>query len=205
MPSSSASRATRACSPSARRRRPPSARPTPHPGPGHGGQPRRSAAAPGHVPAATWRVADPRAGVRRRGGRARARGRAASASASASWRCSPAAATPRRSCVHHGSVLPVPDAMSDEEAGAFPEVFLTAFSNLFMPGLGALAAGESALVHGGGGGVGTAAIVAAARGGPPLLSSPWAAPRRRARCLALGATAAIDYRTRGLRRRASPS
>src|SRR5262245_14059721 len=33
-------------------------------------------------------------------------------------------------CVHHGSALPVPDAMSDEEAGAFPEVFLTAFSNL---------------------------------------------------------------------------
>ena len=62
-------------------------------------------------------------------------------------------------CVDHGSVLAVPDGMSDEEAGAFPEVFFTAFSNLFMPGLGALAAGESALVHGGGGGVGTAAIM----------------------------------------------
>src|SRR5437660_886989 len=41
--------------------------------------------------------------------------------------------------VHHGAVLAVPETMSDEEAGAFPEVFLTAFSNLFMPGLGALA------------------------------------------------------------------
>src|SRR5262249_26800963 len=51
--------------------------------------------------------------------------------------------------VHHGSVLPVPDAMSDEEAGAFSEVFLTAYSNLFMPGLGALRARESTLVHGG--------------------------------------------------------
>src|SRR5690348_10641669 len=40
--------------------------------------------------------------------------------------------------VHYGSVLPVPEDMSDEEAGGFPEVFLTAFSNLFMPGLGAL-------------------------------------------------------------------
>ena len=35
-----------------------------------------------------------------------------------------------------------PTRMSDEEAGAFPEVFLTAFSNLFMPGLGALGAGR---------------------------------------------------------------
>src|SRR5215470_12465042 len=61
--------------------------------------------------------------------------------------------------VHHGSVLHVPACMSDEEAAAFPEVFLTAFSNLFMPGLGALGAGEAALVHGGGGGVGTAAIL----------------------------------------------
>src|SRR5207245_2515561 len=43
--------------------------------------------------------------------------------------------------VHHGSVLAVPDGMSDEEAGGFPEVFLTAFSNLFMAALGALAPG----------------------------------------------------------------
>ncbi|HJQ85171.1 MAG TPA: alcohol dehydrogenase catalytic domain-containing protein, partial [Candidatus Binatia bacterium] len=60
--------------------------------------------------------------------------------------------------VHHGSVMRVPEALTDEEAGGFPEVFLTAFSNLFMPGLGALAPDETALVHGGGGGVGTAAI-----------------------------------------------
>src|SRR5262245_19625685 len=49
-------------------------------------------------------------------------------------------------CVDHGSAIPVPDVMSDEDAGAFPEVFLTAFSNLFMAGLGALGPGESALV-----------------------------------------------------------
>src|SRR5262245_43964246 len=60
--------------------------------------------------------------------------------------------------VDHGSVLPVPATMTDEEAGAFPEVFLTAYSNIFMAGLGALAPGEAVLVHGGGGGVGTAAI-----------------------------------------------
>src|SRR4029450_4933241 len=42
--------------------------------------------------------------------------------------------------VHHGSVIPVPDAMTDEEAGGFPEAFLAGFSHPFMPGLGALAA-----------------------------------------------------------------
>src|ERR1043166_7235778 len=42
--------------------------------------------------------------------------------------------------VHHTAAMRVPDAMPDEEAGGLPEGFLTAFSNLFMPGLGALAA-----------------------------------------------------------------
>src|SRR5260370_22780986 len=59
--------------------------------------------------------------------------------------------------VHHGSAMHVPAALSDEEAGALPEVFLTAFLNLFM--LGEITAGQSALIHGGGSGVGTAAIV----------------------------------------------
>jgi len=96
-------------------------------------------------------------------------------------------------CVHHGSVLPVPDDMSDDEAGAWPEVFLTAFSNLFMPGLGALGTGEGALVHGGGGGVGTAAIVLLREAGQPCYVTV-GSPEKAERCLALGATAAIDYR-----------
>jgi putative PIG3 family NAD(P)H quinone oxidoreductase len=96
--------------------------------------------------------------------------------------------------VHAGSVLPVPAALSFEEAGAFAEVFLTAFSNLFMPGLGALRAGETALVHGGGGGVGTAAITLLREAGHPCYVTVGSAEKSR-RCLALGATAAIDYTT----------
>ena len=64
--------------------------------------------------------------------------------------------------VHAGSVLPVPDALTDEEAAAVPEVFLTAFLNLFL--LARVREGESALIHGGGSGVGTAATT------PPSIS-----------------------------------
>lgn len=95
--------------------------------------------------------------------------------------------------VHHGSVLHVPRGLGDEEAGAFPEVFLTAFSNVFMAGLGALAPDESVLVHGGGGGVGTAAIVLCREAGQPCYVTAGSAEKC-ARCEELGATAAIDYR-----------
>ena len=95
--------------------------------------------------------------------------------------------------VHHTAAIPVPDRMSDEEAGAFPEVFLTAFSNLFMSGLGALAPGETALVHGGGGGVGTAAILLCREAGHPCFVTAGSDEKCR-RCEALGATAAINYR-----------
>jgi len=96
--------------------------------------------------------------------------------------------------VDAGSVLPVPDGMTFEEAGAFPEVFLTAFSNLFMAGLGALAAGETALVHGGGGGVGTAAILLLREAGNACLVTA-GSDEKCNRCVALGATAAINYRS----------
>ena len=99
-----------------------------------------------------------------------------------------------RAVVDQGSILPVPPAMTDDEAGAFPEVFLTAYSNLFMAGLGALAAGGSALVHGGGGGVGTAAILLLREAGHRIFVTAGSDEKCR-RCEALGATAAINYRT----------
>jgi putative PIG3 family NAD(P)H quinone oxidoreductase len=96
--------------------------------------------------------------------------------------------------VHHGALIPVPPEMSDEEAGAFPEVFLTAFSNVFTAGLGALRPGEAVLVHGGGGGVGTAAIGLLKEAGHACYVTAGSAEKCR-RCTELGATAAIDYRT----------
>jgi putative PIG3 family NAD(P)H quinone oxidoreductase len=57
--------------------------------------------------------------------------------------------------VDAGSAMHVPDALRDEEAGAMPETFLTAFLNIFE--LARAKRGESVLIHGGGSGVGTAA------------------------------------------------
>jgi putative PIG3 family NAD(P)H quinone oxidoreductase len=93
--------------------------------------------------------------------------------------------------VHAGSVMRVPESLSLEEAAALPEVFLTAYLNLFE--LGGLAREGSALVHGGGSGVGTAAIQLAKASGARVFVTA-GSPEKCARCLALGADLAIDYR-----------
>lgn len=90
------------------------------------------------------------------------------------------------SCAMH-----VPALFSWEEAAAFPEVFLTVFSNVFQ--LGALPEGGSVLVHGGGSGIGTAAIRLAREAGVTILVTAGSAGKC-ARCVELGADAAIDYR-----------
>jgi len=58
--------------------------------------------------------------------------------------------------VHERQLMPVPEPLSWPEAGALPEVFLTAHDALFTQA--DLRPGERLLVHGGSGGVGTAAI-----------------------------------------------
>lgn len=93
--------------------------------------------------------------------------------------------------VHHGSVLPVPPALDLVAAGGFPEVYLTAFLNLFQ--LGALPAGGSALIHGGGSGVGTAALQLLREAGATAYVTAGSAEKC-ARCVELGAAAAIDYK-----------
>lgn len=93
--------------------------------------------------------------------------------------------------VDAGSVMRVPAALSDEEGGAFAEVFLTAFLNLFM--LGAVPDGGRVLVHGGGSGVGTAAITLCREAGVRIIVTAGSAEKC-ARCLAHGAEVAINYR-----------
>ena len=92
--------------------------------------------------------------------------------------------------VHHGSAMRMPESLSWEEAGALPEVFLTAYLNLFE--LGAVPDGGSVLIHGGGSGVGTAAIQLCKEAGIRCIVTA-GSEAKLARCRELGASAAIDY------------
>jgi putative PIG3 family NAD(P)H quinone oxidoreductase len=92
---------------------------------------------------------------------------------------------------HDSSAIHVPEALSGEEAGAFPEVFLTAFLNLFM--LGGVKAGGAALVHGGGSGVGTASITLLREAGVRCIVTAGSEEKCQ-RCRAHGADVAINYR-----------
>jgi putative PIG3 family NAD(P)H quinone oxidoreductase len=93
--------------------------------------------------------------------------------------------------VDAGSVLPVPESLSLEVAAGVPEVFLTAYLNLFE--LGGLAAGGSALVHGGGSGVGTAAIQLCKAAGASVYVTAGSDDKCQ-RCVELGADLAVNYR-----------
>lgn len=93
--------------------------------------------------------------------------------------------------VDAGSAMRVPEVLSDEEAAALPEVFLTVFLNVFL--LGEAAAGSTILVHGGGSGIGTAAITLAKEAGVRILVTAGSDEKCR-KCVELGADAAINYR-----------
>lgn len=93
--------------------------------------------------------------------------------------------------VDAGSAMRIPDAMSFEEAGAIPEVFLTAFLNLFL--LARLQRGETALIHGGGSGVSTAATTLCKLAGARVIVTA-GSPEKCAQCIEHGADLAIDYR-----------
>jgi len=89
------------------------------------------------------------------------------------------------------TVMRVPGVVSEVNAGGVPEVFLTAFLNLFL--LGGLQENQVALVHGGSGGVGTAAIQLIAEAGAESLVTAGSADRCE-KCRRLGALAAFNYR-----------
>jgi NADPH:quinone reductase len=71
--------------------------------------------------------------------------------------------------VHERAAMPVPDSMSWEQAGAFPEKFTTAHDALFSQC--GLSMGERVCVHGAAGGVGTAAVLLAASAGASVVAT----------------------------------
>lgn len=94
-----------------------------------------------------------------------------------------------RVAVHERQLMPVPDTVPLTDAGAVPEVFITAWDALVPQG--GLTSGRWALVHAGGSGVGTAAIqIVKALGANVVVT---ASGRKVDACLGLGADAAIDY------------
>lgn len=86
--------------------------------------------------------------------------------------------------------LPVPPGLDFVQAAALPEAFFTVWNNVFERG--ALAPGESLLVHGGGSGIGTAAIQMAKAFGNTVYVTA-GSENKCQRCWELGASAAINY------------
>ncbi len=95
-----------------------------------------------------------------------------------------------KAAVHHGSAMHVPSTLSDAEAAALSEVFLTVFLDVFM--LAEVKFGETVLIHGGGSGVGTASILLLKEAGARSIVTAGSDQKCR-QCLELGADVAINY------------
>lgn len=91
-----------------------------------------------------------------------------------------------------GQCLPIPAGLSLVEAASLPEAWFTAWHALML--LGRLEPGERLLVQGGASGVGLAAIQIADRLRHARIVATASSAEKRALCLAVGATHAIDYR-----------
>lgn len=96
----------------------------------------------------------------------------------------------QRCVVAASCLLPVPEGLTDEEAGAIAEVFTTVYDNVLVRGR--LTDGETLLVHGGSSGIGTAAIQLARRAGARVLVTASSAEKL-ATATRLGAHVGIDY------------
>src|SRR4051794_5333205 len=91
-----------------------------------------------------------------------------------------------------GTCLPVPEAISLIEAAAMPETLFTVWVNLFERGFAA--DGDWVLVHGGTSGIGTMAIALGQLFGLHVIVT-CGSDEKCAAALAMGAEAAINYRT----------
>ncbi len=89
-------------------------------------------------------------------------------------------------------LLRLPDEFSFQEGAAIPEVWLTAYVNLFREGR--LKPGRFVLIHAGGSGVGTAAVQLATLAGAKAIVTAGTEEKLTA-CLELGAVGAINYKT----------
>ncbi len=87
-------------------------------------------------------------------------------------------------------LMPLPEALSYTEGGGLPEVFLTAYVNMFMEA--GLTAGETVLIHGGASGVGTAAIQLARHAGAKVCVTA-RSEAKLAACRELGADVAVNH------------
>ena len=93
--------------------------------------------------------------------------------------------------VHPQMLMRLPDSWSFAQGAAVPEVWLTAFSNLFLEG--ALQSGEKVLIHAGGSGVGTAGIQLAREAGADVYVTAGTAAKLD-KCRELGAVLAVNYK-----------
>jgi NADPH:quinone reductase len=92
-------------------------------------------------------------------------------------------------CVHEREAMPVPRAMSWEEAGAIPEAFLTGYDALFNRL--ELKLGETLLIHAVGSGVGTATLQIARAAGAAVIGTARSAGKLE-RAKKLGLNSAVD-------------
>ena len=88
-------------------------------------------------------------------------------------------------------LMRLPDEWTFAQGTAVPEVWFTAFVNLFLEG--DLKSGETALIHAGASGVGTAGIQLAKAVGATVFVTA-GAPEKLRRCRELGAALAINYK-----------
>ena len=84
-----------------------------------------------------------------------------------------------------GSVLPIPDGLDYEQATSLPEVYATAWLNLYMEA--GMVAGERAILHAGASGVGTAGVQLCRVFGQTSFVTAGEAEKIE-RCVALGAS-----------------